>query len=87
METEILISGPVGGNFALKRAIETGNCTVNFNSNGFVLRFCTKKEAKKALSVAWHKFLEDKKDCKSSCVSYTPGVTLFYDTSRALLCS
>jgi len=88
METVIEITGQVNGNFKLRSACCTTECTdIKKHFQNFTLVFKTKKDAVKALSEAYQYLKSDKEDWEASIGSYLRGYSLNYDASRAKIIS
>lgn len=84
MKTEIIIDGQISGNSILKSAISKhGLPEIKNTRNGYILTYPTKKDAIKALSVAYQSLKADEPDYEG--ISYFRGSSLSYDASRAYI--
>jgi hypothetical protein len=81
MQTDILISGQISGNFRLLRALNNGNYSKG-NFNSFTIHFKTKGEAIKAIKAGYKSLKNEEPEysgiSKSNCNTF-----LRYDASNA----
>jgi hypothetical protein len=85
MKTTIQITGQIGGNHRLLSAILSAYLATSYGDGMFYskhVEFQTRKDAFKALSVAWHKLIADEPEFKHG-ISYSPKWMLHYDASKA----
>lgn len=88
MKTSILITGQIGGNFALKSQIGGNYEESSLPFNGFKLTFETKKEAVAAIRSAYNSLVNYEPEMKNrmSGIRVNKSRTeLYYDASKAII--
>lgn len=84
MKAEIHISGQFAGNIMLKNFIECYDVRETM-FHGYVLKFQTKKEARKALWEAFKSLRNNFDPSERGRLSYSAGHSIHWDASRAEL--
>jgi len=83
MKTTIIIKGQPNSIRTLRNAIMTNDCDEIKVMNHIELDFRSKKDAIKALSIAYQYLKSDKEDWDNSCGSYEYASGLGYDAGNA----
>ena len=84
MKTKIRITGQTAGNIRLCLHLQSAAIVEERFFQDYILTFATKKEAKKAISVAYKNLKELEPDFyREGGINYFPGSRLFYDASTA----
>lgn len=86
--TEIVITGQISGNFKLRNAIITADCTERTGlPNAIILTFLTKKAAVNALSQGYRHLvnMEPEQKGRMGGIKYLRAHALAYDASRAVI--
>lgn len=86
MSTDILIKGQPSSRSVLKNAV--GKCLLDYDCNIYsafiVFKYKTKKDAIKALSIAFQTLKEEEPEYyKEGGITYLRGVVLNYDAGKA----
>lgn len=86
MQTIIHITGQLSGNYILNSALSTTNSSFLRTNHygGFKVTYPTKKEAYKALWIAYKSLLRKEPEFKHG-IRYSPKCALSYDASRAVI--
>lgn len=89
MTTQIHITGQIGGNHTLGNAMGSDGLLERKKGMFYsiIMTYRSKKDAKKSLSVAYQRLIQDEPDQKGRIggINYVRGSSLGYDASRAVI--